>query len=135
MVGTSSIQDILLLLNLSISPGIVDWTEVLEGAVEDAEETESGDGFLVHDIELVADGRDRETGTGGEDGGLGNERVSGEGIDDGLSLGLGVLRGDVGIEPSRRDGSDCGSIACNEDGPGASGAWANGCQLMIWVEQ
>lgn len=134
VVGTSSIQDILLLLDLSISPGIVDWTEVLEGAVEDAEETEGGDGFLVHHIELIADGRDGETSTGGEDGGLGNERVSGEGIDDGLSFGLGVLRGDIGVEPSRREGSDRGSIACNEGGPGASGACANGCQLMIWVE-
>lgn len=123
VVGTSSIQDVLLLLDLSISPGVVERAEVFEGAVEDAEKTECGNGLLVHDVELVTDSGDGDTGSSGEDRGLGNDRVSRKGINNGLSLGLGVLGWDIGVEPSRCEGRECGSVAGNKDGPGTSGAW------------
>lgn len=110
MVGTSGVEDVLVLLDLALSPLLVDGTTVLGSGSEDAEKTEGSDGLLVHDIELVADGGHRETGGGGEDGSLGDEGVAGESIDDRLSLLLGVLGGDVGGRTRRgqggRDGSD-----------------------------
>lgn len=110
MVSTGGVQDVLVLLDLTLSPLAVHGTTVLRSGSEDAEKTESSHGFLVHDVEFVADGGDRDTGSGGKEGGLGDQRVSGHSIKDGLGLLLGVLGGDVGVEASRgqvgSDGSD-----------------------------
>lgn len=109
VVGTGSVQDVLVLLNLTLSPLTVSRTTILGNGSEDAEKTESSNGFLVHNIELVADGSDGDTGSGREDGGLGDQRVAGEGIDDGLSLLLGVLGGNVGDRARRGQGGSDGS--------------------------
>jgi hypothetical protein len=47
VVGTRSVQDVLVLLNLAIGPLLVYGTAVLSNSGEDAEQTESGNGFLV----------------------------------------------------------------------------------------
>jgi hypothetical protein len=48
-------------------------------------------------VELVANGGDAQTGTGGEDSGLGEGAVAGDGdgVHDGLGLLLGVLLGHI----------------------------------------
>lgn len=96
VVGTGSVQDILVLLDLALSPLTVHGTTVLSSGGENAEKTESSNGFLVHDIELIADSGNGETGSGGEGSGLGDQGVAGEGIENRLSLLLGVLGRDVG---------------------------------------
>ena len=112
VVGTGSVQDVLVLLDLTLSPLTVSRATVLGNGSEDAEKTESSNGFLVHNIELVADGSDGDTGSGREDGGLGDQGVAGKSIDDGLSLLLGVLGGDAGVRARRgQAGSDGSDIA------------------------
>lgn len=118
MVGTSRVEDILLLLDLALSPLLVHGTTELGDGGEDAEQTEGDDGFLVHDVELVADGRDGETGASGEDGGLGDERVAGKRVEDGLGLLLGVLSWDAGR------GSGGGDAQSRERSEGES-CWAD----------
>merc|ERR1712000_272467 len=56
------------------SPPSISRTTVLADAIEDSQQRERNDGFLVENVELVADGRNGQTSTGGEDGGLGGER-------------------------------------------------------------
>jgi hypothetical protein len=72
---------------------------VLGNSPEDGQEREGDNRLLVDDVELVADGGDTETGAGGEDGGLGEGAVAGDGyrIKNGLGLLLGVLLGQVGV--------------------------------------
>lgn len=113
-----------MLLDLTLSPLLVGRTTVLGNGSEDAEQTEGGHGFLVHDIELIADGRNGETGGGGEDGGLGNEGVAGERVEDRLSLLLGVLRGDVGGRTRRgQGGRDRSDVARGEGRPKPGSTW------------
>lgn len=96
VVGTGSVQNTGNLLVLALSPLAVHGASVLDNGTPDTQQTESDDGLLVDDIVLVAEGVDGQTGGGGQDGGLGDERVAGQGIQNGLSLLLGVLSGDVG---------------------------------------
>lgn len=55
VVGTSTVQDVLVLLRLTLSPLLVHGTTVLAQSSEDTEQTECDDGFLVQHVELVAD--------------------------------------------------------------------------------
>ena len=118
MVGTGSVQDVLLLLDLALSPFPVGRTSVLGDGSENAEKTEGGNGFLVQNVELVADGGNRETGSGGKDGGLGNQRVARQRVEDRLGLLLGVLGRDVGVETGGREvGSDGTDVARGKGRP------------------
>lgn len=122
VVGTGSVEDVLVLLHLALSPLAVGRATVLGHSGEDGEQTEGGDGLLVHHVELVGDGGDGQTGGGGQGGGLGNQRVTGDGVQDRLGLLLGVLGGDVGGRASRgqgRDGRDTGGNGRPQPG----GAW------------
>jgi len=112
VVGTGSVQDVLVLLHLTLSPLAVSRATKLGNGGEDGKQTEGGDGLLVHHVELVADGGDGQTGGGGQGGGLGHQRVTGNGVQDGLSLLLGGLGGNIGGRTGRgqdRDGRDAGS--------------------------
>lgn len=99
VVLAGSVQDagdlVGLLLRI-LSPGR---SGVLGNGPEDGQEREGDNGLLVDDVELVADSGDTETGAGGEDGGLGEGAVAGDGyrVEDGLGLLLGVLLGQVGV--------------------------------------
>lgn len=106
VVGTGSVQDILVLLNLTLSPLAVSRTTVLGNGSEDGEQTESSNSLLVHHVQLVADGSDGQTGGGREDGGLGDKGVTGNRVQDRLSLLGGVLSGNVGGRADRGDGRD-----------------------------
>lgn len=96
MVGTGRVQNAADLLDLSVGPLSVHWSGILSNSEEDAEEGECDNGLLVDDIVLVGESVDSGSGGGGEDGGLGDERVSWKGIDDGLGLLLWLLSWDVG---------------------------------------
>lgn len=77
MIRPRSIQDISNLVDLSISPLAVQRSSVLENSTPDAQQAQRDDGLLIDDIVFVAEGVDCKTGRGGEDGGLGDEGVSG----------------------------------------------------------
>lgn len=126
VVGTSTVQNVSVLLNLAISPLLVSRATVLGDGSENADNTEKDDGFLVDNVELVADGSDGETGSGGESGGLGDQAVTGEGIEDRLSLLLGVLAGKVRVATDRGEGAGNGSeVASGQSRPQAGGTWGS----------
>lgn len=76
VVGPGSVQDVLVLLHLALGPLAVRWPTVLGHTRKDGQQTEGGDGLLVEDVQLVADGGDGQAGGGGEDGGLGDQGVA-----------------------------------------------------------
>lgn len=78
VVGTSRVQNILVLLRLTLSPLSVHGATIFAESSEDTEQTECDYGFLVQHVELVADGGNGETGSGRQDRGLGDERAPGE---------------------------------------------------------
>lgn len=96
VVGTGSVQDVLVLLDLTLGPLAVSGTTVLADCGEDRKQTESSDGLLVHDVQLVADGGDGQTGDGRQGGGLADQGVAGDGIQNRLRLLRGLLGGNVG---------------------------------------
>jgi len=55
VVGTGSVQNVLVLLSLTIGPLLVQGTAILGDGGENAEQTESNNGFLVQHVEFVAD--------------------------------------------------------------------------------
>jgi hypothetical protein len=95
VVRPGAVEDVLDLLVLSLSPGLVAGTTVLDETTPDGEQADSDDGLLVHDVVLAAQGVDAEGSAGAEDGGLADEAVTGEGIEDALGLLLGLLGGDI----------------------------------------
>lgn len=78
VVGTGSVQNALDLVDLSVCPLLVHWSTIFEDGCPDAQQAKGNDGLLVDDVVLVAKGIDRNTGRGGEDRGLGDQRVAGE---------------------------------------------------------
>jgi hypothetical protein len=119
VVGTGGVEDSPDLLGLSIGPLLVHGTTELDESTPDAEQAESDDGLLVDDIVLVAESVDGETGGRGKNGGLGDDAATGQRVNDGLGLGLGVLDGQVrGVaDGSQRRGDALG----NNGGPEAGG--------------
>lgn len=105
VVGTGAVEDVLDLLVLTLGPLLVDGATVLDQTTPDGEQADGNDGLLVHDVVLVADGVDAETCSTAEDGALAEQAATGEGIDDALSLLLGVLGGDI-AGMSRGSGGD-----------------------------
>lgn len=95
VVGTGSVQDILVLLDLTLSPLTVSGATVLANGGEDREQTESSDGLLVHDVQLVADGGNGQTGGGRQGSGLGDQGVAGNSVQDRLRLLGGLLGGNI----------------------------------------
>lgn len=121
VVGTGSVQNVLVLLDLTLGPLTVSRTTVLGDGSEDREQTEGGNGLLVHHVKLIADGGDRQTSGSGEDSSLGDERVSGDRVQQGLSLLSRVLGRNVRGRADRGQRRDSG--ADGESRPQASGAW------------
>lgn len=77
VVKTGGVQDSLNLIVLGLRPLGVHGTAELDQSTPYAEKAEGDDGFLVDDIVFAADSVDGEAGSGGENGGLGDERVAG----------------------------------------------------------
>lgn len=100
------VQNVLVLVDGGLSPFIVHGASIFEDSVEDAQQAEGDDGFLIHHVELIADGIDGGACTCRENGGLAREGVAWQGVDDGLGLLLGLLDGDVGCVALRCQG--CG---------------------------
>jgi hypothetical protein len=106
VVGTGSVQDVLVLLDLTLGPLGVSGATVLADSGEDRQQTESGDSLLVHDVQFIANGGNGQTGGGRESSGLGDQRVAGDSVKDGLGLLRGLLGGNVG---GRARGGQVGS--------------------------
>ena len=110
VVGAGAVQDARDLLDLLLGVVGPGRAGVLADSPEDGEQREGDDGLLVDDVELVADGRDGETSAGGQDSGLGERAVAGDGngLHDALGLLLGVLlRGlEAGQRGERGDGAE-----------------------------
>jgi hypothetical protein len=118
VVGTGSVQDVLVLLDLTLGPLGVSGTTVLANSGEDREQTESGDSLLVHDVQFIADGGDGQTSGGREGSGLGDQGVSGDGVENGLGLLRGLLGGNVGGRARRGQvGSDGRDTTDGKDRP------------------
>lgn len=111
VVGTGAVEDVQHLLLLGLSPSRIGGATVFDECTPDGQQAECRNSLLVHNIVLIADGVDAQSGTAAEKGGLADEAVSGEGVDDALGLGLGFLGRDAaGVAGSdgsgqRRDGS------------------------------
>lgn len=95
MVSAGAVEDVLDLLVLTLGPLLVGRATVLDQTSPDGQQADSNDRLLVHDVVLIAEGVDAETGSTAEEGGLADQVVAGEGIDDALGLFLGLLGGDV----------------------------------------
>lgn len=95
VVGTGAVEDVLDLLVLRLSPGLVAGATVLDEACPDGEQADGNDRLLVHDVVLIAEGVDAETGGAAEDGSLAEQAASGERVEDALGLLLGLLGRDV----------------------------------------
>lgn len=99
VVGAGRVQDARDLLNLLVRIAAPGGPGILGDSPEDGQQRDGDNGLLVDDVELVANGRNAETGTGREDGGLGERTGSrhGHGLQDRLGLLLGVLLGQVRV--------------------------------------
>ena len=110
VVGTGRVQDAADLLDLSVGPLSVHWSGILSNSEEDGKKGESDNGLLVDDVVLVGESVDSGSGGGGEDGGLGDEGVAWEGIEDGLGLLLWLLSWNRGLVSGQcRDSADWSS--------------------------
>lgn len=105
VVGAGSVQDAGDLLDLLLGVAGPGRAGVMSDSPEDGQQTESDNGFLVDDVELVANGSHAETGTRGQDSGLGEGAVSGDGdrVQKRLGLLLGVFLGHIGVVAGRGD--------------------------------
>jgi len=79
-------------LDLAVGPLAVGLADEARDVAEEDDERAEDDDLLVEDKELVRDGGGRGRGGEGDDAGLGDERVAGEGVDEGRRL-LGRGRG------------------------------------------
>lgn len=130
VVSAGAVEDVLDLQVLSLGPLLVGRAAVLEQTSPDGQQADGNDSLLVHDVVLIAEGVDAETGSTAEEGGLADQVVAGEGIDDALGLLLGFLGGDVaGVsDGSSRDrrGRSAG------DGGSEEGSACIVCKLRTW---
>lgn len=92
---TSSVEDVLDILNVALSPFLVSGSNSLGDDIE--QDTKDGDnaGLGIDNVEAVGDGVNTGGGEGGEETGLGNKAVTRESGEDGRGLSLGVSLGRV----------------------------------------
>ena len=136
VVRPGAVEDVLDLLVLSLSPGLVAGATVLDDSTPDGEQADGDDGLLVHDVVLVAQGVDAEGGAGAEDGGLAEQAVAGEGVNDALGLLLGLLGGDIarvadGSGGNGREGT--AGDGRSEEGSAYKGRRQQKCQVSVSV--
>jgi len=105
VVVPRGIQNVLDLVVVALSPLLVHRTTIVSDSPEDGEQRKRNNGLLVDDVDLVADGRNGETCTGGQDGRLGGNAATRERVNNGLSLRLGVVLRHVGLEAGGDEGS------------------------------
>lgn len=92
MTCSSGVENLLDLPGLVVRPVLVHRPSVGKDPVEDRQETEGDDGFLVDDVQLVGDGPDGHASGCGENGGFAGHAGTWKSIDDGLRGAFGVLR-------------------------------------------
>lgn len=121
VVVTRSVQDVLDLVGVVLSELLVHGADVVVDTEVDGHEREEDNGLLVDDVELVADGGDGKTSTGGENANLGGDAVTGEGVQDGLCGLLGLLLRDLGVLLARGGGREGEGGRGGAEGDGRAG--------------
>jgi hypothetical protein len=106
VVLSGGVEDACDLLILTLCPRAVCWTTVMSDSPEDGRQAQGDDCLLIDDQDLIADSCDGDTGTCGENGGLGGQVAAGEGVKDGLGLLLGGFLRDTRGVPRGGDGSN-----------------------------
>jgi hypothetical protein len=124
VVLAGGVEDVLDLVGLVLGPLLVGGATVDGHAGVDGKQTDHDDGLLVDDVELVADGGDGDTGTGGEDGGLAQDAVAGQGVEDALGLLLGRGSGLVALQAGL-DGGHGGLVQLGDGGGGTRAGGAH----------
>lgn len=119
VVLACGVQDVLDLVVLTLGPLLVGGTTVHGDSSVDGKKTQEDDGLLVDDVQLVADGGNGDTGSGGQDGGLAEQVATGQRVEDGL--GLVLWGGDVGLEAGLGHGRK--GVLKGDAGTRAGGAW------------
>lgn len=112
MALSRGVEDVLHLVDLAIGPFLVHGSPIMRHGPEDGESGKHDNGLFIDHIDLIRDGVDGDTGAGGEDGGLGDERVARESIDYGLGFFARFLGGHVG----------CVACGVEADGGGREGS-------------
>lgn len=115
VVLAGGIEDVLDLVGLVVGPLLVSGATVDGDTGVDGKQTQHDDGLLVDDVELVADGGDRDGGAGRQDGGLAQQAAAGQGVQDALGLLLGG--GGVALLAGLQ-GGDHGGLLHGEGGGG-----------------
>jgi hypothetical protein len=82
MIGTCSIENVLVLLNLAFSPLPIHRAAVLGHACENAEKAECHNRLFIYHVEFIANRCDGKTSCGGNYRSLRNERAARNGIKD-----------------------------------------------------
>jgi hypothetical protein len=134
VVVTRGVQDVLDLGGVVVGKLLVHGADVVVDTEVDGHEREEDNGLLVDDVELVADGCDGKTSSGGKDADLAGDGVTGQRVQDGLCNLLGLLLGDLGDLGSLlarrgggREGRRGGAEGDRRAGP--DGAWRG----SVWV--
>lgn len=104
MVGTGGVEDTRNLVNLRLSVARPGRASIVSNSPEDGDKGNGHDGFLIYDVEFVANCRSAQTSGSREDGGLGDGAIAGQRINERLGLLLRVLGRDIGVVAGRRDG-------------------------------
>ena len=127
MVFTRCVQDPRVLVCRRIRPLLVHRPGVVVHRPVDRQQAEGDDGLLVDNVDLIGDSGDAQPGTGGQNGGFGDETVARQGIENGLRCIFRVFGGNGG-----RLGGRVGEFgaAGSEGGRGGEGGakecWAGG---------
>jgi hypothetical protein len=134
VVVARGVQDVLDLGGVVVGKLLVHGADVVVDTEVDGHEREEDNGLLVDDVELVADGCDGKTSSGGKDTDLAGDGVTGQRVQDGLCDLLGLLLGDLGDLGSLlarrgggREGRRGGAEGDRRAGP--DGAWRG----SVWV--
>lgn len=134
VVVARGVQDVLDLVGVVLGKLLVHGADVVVDTEVDGEQGEEDNRLLVDDVELVGDGGDRKTSTGGEDTDLRGQGVAGQRVEDGLCGLLGLLLGDLGsalraLGGGREGGDGRRGGAEGEGRASAGGAWTG----SVWA--
>lgn len=137
------VQDVLDLVRVAVAEVLVHGPDIVVDSPVDGQKREKNDGLLVDDVDLVADGRDGDTGAGGEQADLAGQAVAGQGIEDRVRGVLGIFLRDAGGGllvgaaggGSVEGGGEGGRGRADREGWAGSGGACGGsvCSMGAWM--
>jgi hypothetical protein len=114
VVGAGAVENVADAVVVTLGPLLEHGGTILDNTSPNGEQADSDDGLLVHDIVLVAEGVDAEAGGTTEKRALGDDVVTGEGLDDALSLLLRLLGGHVARVADGGGRAECGESSASD---------------------